>query len=177
VQELRETHPDLDVHSFDESRFGTHSKIGHGWFDRGDRPRVKIKMGFENFYVYSSVNADTGEMFSLLMPNVNTDCMNIFLAEFAIQLGKRHTFLIMDRAAWHKAKALVVPRNIHIVLLPPYSPELNPVEQLWRYMKSKIIKNRIYESLEELYSEVAALLNNLHPTLVSTVCAAKYLQN
>jgi hypothetical protein len=68
---------------FDESRFGTHSKIGHGWFKTGTRTPVKVKLGYKNFYLYSIANPTTGEEFTLLLPNVNIKYMNIFLSEFS----------------------------------------------------------------------------------------------
>ena len=61
------------VFFFDESRFGTHSKIGHGWFEKGPRPTIKVKLGFQNFYLYSSVDSNDGSNFSLILPNVDTD--------------------------------------------------------------------------------------------------------
>ncbi len=75
--------PEKEVFFFDESRFGTHSKLGHGWFKKGIRTQVKVKIGRQNFYVYSAVNPKTGEGVRLFAPNVNTDCMNIFLEQMS----------------------------------------------------------------------------------------------
>jgi hypothetical protein len=68
---------------FDESRFGTHSKLGHGWFAKGKRTGVAVKLGFANFYLYSAVEPETGEVFTLEIPHVNTNCMNVFLHEMS----------------------------------------------------------------------------------------------
>ncbi|WP_341763215.1 MULTISPECIES: IS630 family transposase [unclassified Candidatus Tisiphia] len=114
------------MYFFDESRFGTHSKLGYGWFRKGSRTQVKAKMGFQNFYVYSAVNPITGDDFTLMMPNVNTVCLNIFLAEMSKQIGEQKAIIVMDCAGWHKAKELIIATNIEILYLPPYSPELNP---------------------------------------------------
>ncbi len=65
-------HSEKELFFFDESRFGTHSKVGHGWFKKGSRTQVKVKLGRENFYLYSAVNPRNGENFSLFAPNVNT---------------------------------------------------------------------------------------------------------
>ena len=121
------------IYFFDESRFGTHSKIGHGWFKTGERTGVKIKLGFKNFYLYSAVNPISGDNFTLRMPKVNTECMNVFLAEFSKEIGEARATIIMDGASWHKSKDLMIPNNITITILPPYCPELNPVERLWLY--------------------------------------------
>ena len=71
------------VFFFDESRFGTHSKIRHCWFKKGSRSPVNVKLGFQNFYLYSSVNPRNGESFSLILLYANTVCLNVFLSEFS----------------------------------------------------------------------------------------------
>jgi hypothetical protein len=95
--------PQTEIMFFDESRFGTHSKIGHGWFNKGSRTQVKFNMGFKNFYVYSAVNSNSGDDFSLIMPYVNTQCMNIFLNNLSSQLFDKQCLLIMDGASWHRS--------------------------------------------------------------------------
>jgi transposase len=77
-------------------------------------------------------------MFSLIMPNVNTVCMNVFLEQLAIEIKGKKIALIMDSAGWHKSKGLIVPKNICIIHLSPYLPELNPVERLWSYIKKYV---------------------------------------
>ena len=105
---------------FDESRFGTHSKIGHGWFKTGSRTCIDIKLGFKNFYIYSAANPKTGDVFSLIMPNVNTQCMNIFLQELQKYIGEnRRLVIIMDGAGWHKSKDLIIPKNIKVIIPNP----------------------------------------------------------
>jgi putative transposase len=167
--------PETDFYFFDESRFGTHSKIGHGWFNKGERPLVQMKLGFQNFYVYSAVHAHNGDEFSLMMPKLNTDCMNIFLNELVKYTKGKTVAIIMDQAAWHKSKDLVIPDTVKIILLPPYSPELNPVERLWLYMKSKLIKNKIYDSIETLKTAVTRFLANLQSKIVKNICSVNYL--
>ncbi|OYZ35991.1 MAG: hypothetical protein B7Y25_08620 [Alphaproteobacteria bacterium 16-39-46] len=69
----------------DEARFRTHSKLGHGWFPKGVRRRINVKLGFKNFYVYGAIEPASGEAFTLLLPSVNTEAMSVFLKEFARQ--------------------------------------------------------------------------------------------
>lgn len=99
----------------DEARFGTHSKQGHGWFPTGKRSRVRVKLGFKNFYVYSSVEPKVGESFSLILPKVNTDHMNIYLESLSQKYKDEKINLVMDGAGWHKSKKLIVPENIIII--------------------------------------------------------------
>ena len=126
-------------------------------------------MGFKNFYLYSSVNPSNGDNFTLLLPSVNTDCMNFYLKELSRDI-KEDFILIMDGAGWHKSKNLIIPKNIQIVFLPPYCPELNPVERLWKYIKNNTIKNKVFETLEILEDEICNFIKNLTSDIVIGVC-------
>ena len=140
-----------------------------GWFIKGIRTPVKVKLGFKNFYLYSSVNPNDGDSFTLLLPSVNTDCMNLYLKELSKKI-KEDFILIMDGAGWHKSKNLIIPKNIQIILLPPYCPELNPVERLWRYIKDNTIKNKVFKTLIELENLVYEFVRNLGNEIIKKVC-------
>ena len=169
--EIQKNNPNKTILFFDESRFGTKTKTGLAWFKKGSRTRIKVKLGFKNFYIYSAINPTTGKHFSLLLPSVNSECMNIFLEELSKTFVDEF-ILIMDGAGWHRSKALVVPRNIQIVLLPPYCPELNPVEKLWKYVKDNTIKNKVFEVLSDLEDEVCRFLSELKIDVVRSICGS-----
>lgn len=95
--------------------------------------------------------------------------MNIYLKKLSRKI-KEDFILIMDGAGWHKSKNLIIPKNIQIELLPPYCPELNPVERLWRYIKDNVIKNKIFETLPELELAVCKFVKNLSLDVVRSVC-------
>lgn len=101
--------------------------------------------------------------------------MNVFLEEMGKLYAGDKIILVMDGAGWHKAKNLQVPENIEIMLLPPYSPELNPVERFWQHIKQNTIKNKIYKTLSSLKDAVAKFLNSMSLDEISSVCAAGYL--
>lgn len=159
---------------FDESRFGTHSKVGHGWFEKGKRTGIAVKLGFQNFYIYSAVNPISGDSFTLKLPNVNTICMNVFLEEMSKEIGESEAIVVMDGAGWHKSKDLIVPKNITIKLLPPYCPELNPVERLWLYIKQNTIRNKIYESIASLENVICDFIKNLKTEEIRQICSFRY---
>jgi hypothetical protein len=146
--------------------------MGRSWYKKGQRTQVKIKLGFKNFYLYCAAMPKNGENFTLLMPAVNTDCMNVFLEELSEEI-KEDFILIMDGASWHKSKNLIIPKNIQIVLLPPYCPELNPVERLWKYIKNHTIKNRVFKTLENLEDEVCEFVRNLTKDIVISICCGQ----
>ena len=105
--------------------------------------------------------------------------MNIFLQQFAEQIGPDvHVVMIWDRAGFHCAKHLRVPDNITILPLPPYSPELNPIENLWHYLRSHYWSNREYADWDALSQAACHAWQNtcLEPKIVQTVCRAHYLE-
>lgn len=163
------------VFFFDEARFGTHSNIGHGWFIKGSRTSIDVKLGYQNFYLYSAVEVGTGNNFSLMLPYVNTECMQLFLSKFSEEIGNEKVTIIMDGAGWHKSKTLIIPPNIEIIYLPPYSPELNPVERLWLYIKKAVLYNKIYDTLDDLEKVVAEFIVNLKNNTIAKICDYGYM--
>lgn len=163
-----------EIYFFDEARFGTHSNLGHGWFPKGSRTSIDIKLGFQNFYVYSATHINSGDHFSSIISNVDTMCMNAFLQEFAKYLGDKKVLMIMDQAGWHKSNNLKIPENIEIIYLPPYCPELNPVERLWGYIKSNTIKNVIYETITELEKTIYEFIKGLTSATIKSICSVHY---
>ena len=149
--------------------------MGHGWFKSGSRTAVKKKLGFKNFYLYTAASPKTGEDFSLLAPSVDTDCMNIFLQHMSEWLGARKAYVVMDQAGWHKSKELLIPVNIELIYLPPYSPELNPVERLWQHIKDRVLKNRIFESLDTLEVALSDFIKAMSTSTIRSVCHVTYM--
>ena len=160
---------------FDEARFGTHTKTGYGWFKKGGRTQVPVKLGYKNFYLYGGVDIKDGSNFNLFLPKCNTENMNVFLSELSKEYPEDRISMIMDGAGWHKSKGHIVPANIKIIYLPPYSPELNPVERLWLYIKKNVLSNRIYEELEDLEISLCGFIMSLDNAVVKNICSANYL--
>jgi hypothetical protein len=160
---------------FDEARFGTHSQTGYGWFKKGSRTPVKIKIGYKSFYVYSAVSAKGGSNYNLKMPSVDTMCMNAFFESLSKEYQGSQIAFIMDGAGWHKSQDLEIPANIDVFILPPYSPELNPVERFWQYLKKNVLHNRLYETLEEIELELQTFLSSLQDSVVAQLCNNNYL--
>ena len=164
--------PEVPVYFFDESRFGTHSKHGLGWFKKGSRTPVLTKLGFKSFYLYSATNHKSGDIFSLIMPSVNKDCMKVFIEEFTKTISGK-AIIIMDQAGWHKG--LSTQENIEIIFLPPYSPELNPVERLWQHIKDAVLKNKVYTDLEALEDKLVEFINVISNETIMSVCNCSYI--
>ena len=104
----------------------------------------------------------TGESCAILTPTVNTGYMNEHLRFIGEQVGPtRHVVLVLDNAGWHVSKSLKVPDNITLLHLPPYSPELNPAERLWAYLKSHYLSNRVFADYNDLFAACRDAWNQL----------------
>ena len=120
----------------DEAGFGRINKPKRCWCSKKIRPSVPCHHIREYRYAYGAVEPMTGDNFFLVMPYCSTSCMNTFLAELAKQYPQDQILLVCDGAAWHKSKTLKVPANITLLGIPPYTPEMNPIEQIWNEMLS-----------------------------------------
>lgn len=136
---------------------------------------MPAKQGYQNQYMFSAVSPKTGDNYSLLLPEVNTEMMNLYLQYFSDQFTSVKILLLMDQAGWHKSNSLQIPNNITIEYLPPYSPELNPVEKLWKWLKAETIHNFIYNSIEELSEAIEKSYQKLDKICFSKLCACNYL--
>jgi len=144
----------------DEARFGRINSPHKCWV-QGERPVVYSQMIREYTYAYTAVCPFDGTMDSLIIPLVSTEGMNIFLEE----VGRRHRdktiIMFLDQAGWHKSKTLKIPKNIMLLPLPSYSPELNPVEHIWDEIREKWFHNIAFDSNEAVVDQLAKGLTAL----------------
>jgi putative transposase len=181
IDAIAEAHPDQEIRTYhqDEARFGQKGTITRVWARKGSRPRAVRQTGFTSLYVLAAVCAATGAVSALIMPELNTVVVNLFLEQFSRELPAGvHAVLIWDGAGFHTGAELVVPSNVSLIQLPPYSPELNPVENLWHYLRAHHWSNRRYQDYNELQEEaVRSLCAVCEDTeTVKSVCNAPYLQ-
>ncbi len=142
----------------------------------GSRPTAVKQTRYEWVYLYAAVEPATGASVALQAPHVNTGTMSVFLKMLSEELGpSEHAALVMDHAGWHKAKKLVVPGNITIFLLSPYSPGLNQVENLWHSLRGHSLSNRVYEDYDHLLKAGAEAWQKLTPERLRSVCACHSL--
>lgn len=164
------------VFFMDEARFGQQGTTTRVWAKTGSRPTAVKQTRYEWVYLYAAVEPATGASVALQAPLVNTGTMNVFLKMLSEELSPRdHAVLVMDQAGWHKSKALAVPENITALHLPPYSPELNPVERLWAYLRSHYLSNRVYDDYRHLLDAGARAWRQLTPETLRSVCSCPYL--
>lgn len=131
----------------DEARFGRMSDPRACWAPAPHRPVVKLALVREFRYEYAAVSPWDGALDYMTAENMNTDSMSGFLAQISQRYTDEFIIMVLDGASSHKSKDLKVPKNVSLVLLPPYSPELNPAEQIWNTLRRDYFANRVFDSL------------------------------
>jgi transposase len=115
----------------------------------------------EYTFAYAAVSPWDGVMDSLVLPLVNADAMSLFLAEVSERHPNDFILMVMDKAGWHQANDLKIPCNMRVIFLPPYSPELNPVEHLWEEIREKWFPNKVFKSLDAVENVLVEALATL----------------
>ena len=162
----------------DECRFGQQGTLTRGWAKRGSRPTAVRQTEYEYIWVIGAASPQTGQAEAILSPVLNTAIINQFLDQFSRALAPDvHAALIWDGAGFHRAHDLKVPDNITLIPLPPYSPELNGIENLWHYLRSHCWSNRTYRDYDELFDVASDSWCRycLDSNLIKSVCAKNYI--
>lgn len=142
----------------DEARFGRINDMRRCWVPQPMRPLCKAMLTHEYTCAYASCEPATGTMDALILPQVNTHCMQIFLDTVARRHSNDHIVMVLDGAGWHSSKALVTPPSMRLLPLPPYAPTLNPVEHLWDELREKCFHNKVFNSIGALEDDMALAL-------------------
>jgi transposase len=163
----------------DEARFGRISDTRRCWCPKPIRPLCYAMVTQEYTYAYAAVSIADGQLDSLILPHVNAENMQIFLEEVASRHPKDRIVMALDGAGWHQSKALALPSNLRLLQLPPYSPELNPVEHLWDELREKSFHNRVFRSLDTLedHLEIALREMELDTQRVHSITAWSWILN
>ena len=133
----------------DEARFGRMSDPVRCWAPAPYRPVVSAALVREYRYVFGSVCPKTGHLDYMLADNMKTENMSAFLRQVSRAHPNHFVVMVVDGASSHKAKSLKIPANVSLIVLPPYSPELNPAERIWNLIRKQYFGNRYFDSLDE----------------------------
>jgi putative transposase len=142
----------IEVWHQDEARVGQQGTLTYVWADKGSRPAAPKDVRYEWAYLFGAVCPGRGVGAGLVLPYANAEMMNLHLAELSRQVTPgAHAILVLDGAGWHQQGGrLRVPDNISLLHLPPYSPELNPVENVWQYLRQNYLSNRVFATYDAI---------------------------
>jgi len=171
----------------DEARFGRIDSVSSCWVPPGGRAKVGCQVVREYTYVYMAVCPETGENFSLILPYANGQCMDIFLKEISKFFKKYRIVMAMDRAAWHSEEKTKKYKNIVPLFQPPYSPEVNPVESVWNYIREnggftctayKVrSKNATFDTLKDIELKLVENLKKMDKETIKSITLFRWIKD
>jgi transposase len=150
------------------------TRNGKGLTSKGVKPVCPFQQVFKSTYLSGAFSPITGDHFELEIPFCNTDTFEVFLNEFSKENPNEFKILLLDNGAFHKAKRLIVPGNIHLLFIPPYSPELNPAEKIWWKMK-RAFSGKLHKTLEKVSGFIKNQVNALTKQEVKNTCGYDYI--
>jgi transposase len=145
----------------DEARFGRMSDPRRCWAPAPCRPVVGLALVREFVYVYAAVSPHDGSLDQLTIPTMNTNHMNLFLSQVRNAHPDEFIVMFLDGSSTHRGKDLVIPDNVVLERLPPYSPELNPTELLWNVLRKNKFANRVFDSLDAVIKQLNVGLHEM----------------
>ncbi|QLJ10673.1 IS630 family transposase (plasmid) [Pseudoalteromonas sp. JSTW] len=169
----------IDVWFQDEARFGQQNPTTRIWAEIGTRPRIVKQQQFDYGYLFGAVCPSTGQTEALVSPFVNKEAMTQHLSQIsqATPVG-RHAVVIIDGAGWHTYDTAAEFNNLTLIKLPPYSPELNPIEQVWNWIRQHCLSNRVFSGYDEIVDEVSKAWNHFIsiPERVMKMCNREWIK-
>ena len=153
----------------DEAGFGRINKPKRCCCSKKMRPSVPCRHIREYRYDYGAVEPTTGKHFFLVLPRCDTDCMNVFLKELSKDYPEDYILLVCDGTSWHKSKGLKVPDNIRLLHIPPYTPEMNPREKIWKQLRTMGFRNEIFKTLNHVVDRQCDTICRLTDDLIKSI--------
>lgn len=141
---------------------------------KGVKPVCTVHQVFKSTYLFGAFSPLTGDNFLLELPYCSNQTFQIFLNELSKERAHELKVVVLDNGAFHKAKALIIPENIILIFLPPYSPELNPAEKMWQKIK-RDFTNKLFNSLDELSEFIIESIGGLTCEMVKSICGFGYV--
>jgi transposase len=170
----------IEVWWQDEARIGQQGTLTRVWAERGSRPAAPKDCRYACAYLFGAVCPGRGVGAALVLPAANQRAMSLHLAEISGQVAPgAHAVVVMDGAGWHqRGPELRIPPNITPLLLPPYAPELNPVENVWAFLRSNKLSNSVFDSYDAILNACADAWNWLtaQPERITAIASRPWAQ-
>ena len=173
----KDKYSSINLYSQDESRFGLMTHIGRCLTAKGVKPIVKYQHAFKNTYLYGSFSLVNGDSFVYEIEGTTSEIFHQYLVEFSKYKPNEFKVIIIDNAGFHSMKNYDIPENIKLIRIPPYTPELNPSEKIWAYIK-QFYKNKVFENLEKLKLWLHAFVkDNLNNQIIKSITHNQFYNN
>jgi hypothetical protein len=148
------------VLALDEARFGLKGQLRRRWCPAGVRPPWPVHDRYRWTWLYTAVEPATGWSCSLLLPDTDAECLDVFLRHLRRELGPGRAAVVLDGAGSHQSGHLAWPEDLAPLRLPRYSPELNPAEGVFRLLRGRL-SNRVFDDLPQMEDELSAAICGL----------------
>jgi hypothetical protein len=146
----------------DEARIGQKNGLVRQWARRGTRPIQPADQRYESAYLFGAICPARGVGAALALPFANTEAMQLHIEEISATVARgAHAVLLLDRAGWHTTGNLNLPKNITLIFLPSWSPELNPVENIWQFLRANFLSNRVFNTYDDIIDACCEAWNSL----------------
>lgn len=167
----------IEIWFQDEARLGQKNGQVRLWARKGTRPRQPADQRYQNAYLFGAICPAKAKGAALMMPEANARAMQAHLDEISHNVASNaHAVVLMDRAGWHTTAKLTVPKNITLILLPSRAPELNPMENVWQYMRQNWLSNRVFETYIDILDAGCTAWNRLiaQPETIRSIGSRKW---
>ncbi|MBX9746290.1 MAG: IS630 family transposase [Hyphomonadaceae bacterium] len=162
----------IDVWFQDEARIAQKNKITRRWAAKGSRPRAPHDQRTVWIYICGAICPAEGRGAGLVLPWFDSEAMNLHLQAISAKVATgAHAVVLVDRAGWHLTPKLAIPRNISIIALPPRSPELNPTENVWQFVRDNRLSNRFFKFYDDIVDHCCRAWNKLLTEPCPSDCA------
>lgn len=152
------------------------TRNGKGLTAKGVKPICSFQQVFKSLYLFGAYSPITGEHFELELPTCNTETFQLFLDHFSEINPDEFKIILLDNGKFHKGKDLVIPKNIKLLFIPPYSPELNPCEKIWHKFKRQF-SGKLFKTLDNVSEFITTQVNSLSRKDVQSICGFEYIIN
>ena len=167
---MTDMYESVNLYFQDEARFGLLTHLGSCITARGIQPIVRYQHKFKTTYLWGSYSPIDGDSFVIEIEGVSTAIFQAYLNALSEHRPKELKILVIDNAGFHSTKYLDIPDNIRLLNIPPYTPELNPCEQVWEYIKKRY-KNKVFQEMSQLKEWLHQMVRSMSEDTIKSICS------
>lgn len=164
----KDNYDSVNLYFQDESRFGLMTKQKRVLVSKGVKAIGKYQHSYKWLWLWGCFSPINGQSFYWETPLVSNTIFEGFLKDFSDQNPRELKIIIIDNAGFHACQNICIPENIRLIRIPPYSPELNPAEKVWQWIKDKVAM-KFFENIESLQNKITEIVNQLNPELIKSI--------